>query len=51
MSVDGQTYNLCARTNLSGDEIPDNDEFCSDVTSLLGLDTGVVAITSPVTEP
>ena len=50
MSVDGQTYNLCARTNLSGDEIPDNDEFCSDVTSLLGLDTGVVAITSPVTE-
>ena len=49
MSVDGQTYNLCARTNLSGDEIPDNDEFCSDVTSLLGLDTGVVAITSPVT--
>jgi hypothetical protein len=50
MSVDGQTYNLCARTNLSGDEIPDNDEFCSDVTSLLDLDTGVVAITSPVTE-
>ena len=49
MSVDGQTYNLCARTNLSGDELPDNDELCSDVTSLLGLDTGVVAITSPVT--
>ncbi len=49
MSVDGQTYNLCARTNLSGDELPDNDELCSDVTSLLGLDAGVVAITSPVT--
>ena len=49
MSVDGQTYNLCARTNLSGDEIPDNDQFCSEVTSLFSLDTGVVAITSPVT--
>ena len=49
MSIEGQTYNLCARTNLSGDELPDNDEFCSEVTSLLGLDTGVVAITSPVT--
>jgi hypothetical protein len=49
MSVAGQTYNLCARTNLSGDEIPDNDELCTDVTSLLGLDTGVVAIPSPVT--
>ena len=49
MSVDGQTYDLCARTNLSGDETPDNDELCTSVTSLLGLDTGVVAITSPVT--
>jgi len=49
MSVAGQTYNLCARTNLSGDETPDNDELCTDVNSLLGLDTGVVAITSPVT--
>lgn len=49
MSVDGQTYNLCARTNLTGDELSDNDQLCTDVTSLLGLDTGVVAITSPVT--
>ena len=49
MSVDGQTYNLCARTNLTGDELADNDQLCTDVTSLLGLDTGVVAITSPVT--
>tara|TARA_B100000795_G_scaffold256421_1_gene228842 strand:- start:19703 stop:22639 length:2937 start_codon:yes stop_codon:yes gene_type:complete len=49
MSGNGQTYNLCARTNLSGDEIPDNDQLCSDVTSLFALDTGVVAITSPVT--
>ena len=49
MSVDGQTYDLCARTNLSGDETPDNDELCTSVTCLLGLDTGVVAITSPVT--
>ena len=49
MSVDGQNYNLCARTNLTGDELADNDQLCTDVTSLLGLDTGVVAITSPVT--
>ena len=49
MSVDGQTYNLCARTNLTGDELADNDQLCTDVTSLLGIDTGVVAITSPVT--
>lgn len=47
MSVDGQTYNLCARTDLPGDETSTNDEVCQDITSLNDNNTGVVAITSP----
>lgn len=47
LSIDGQTYTICANTSLAGDEIPTNDEFCKDVIHLNDNDTGVVAITAP----
>ncbi|MGK0385501.1 MAG: hypothetical protein ACI849_000103 [Patiriisocius sp.] len=48
LSVEGTTYTVCAATNITGDEIPDNDQFCKDVTSLNDDDTGAIAITAPV---
>lgn len=47
LSIQGQTYTICASTGLAGDEIPDNDEFCKDVSHLNDNDTGVVAVTAP----
>jgi hypothetical protein len=49
LGTDGTVYNLCASTALVGDEIPDNDEFCMDITHLNDDDTGVASIDSPVT--
>jgi len=48
LSVDGTTYTVCSSTGLAGDELPDNDEFCMDVTHLNDNDTGVVSIDAPV---
>ena len=51
LAAQGTTYTICAATGITGDELPDNDQFCKDVTSLLDYDTGVVAITAPVSGP
>jgi hypothetical protein len=51
LGADGTTYTICAATGITGDELPDNDQFCKDVTSLLDYDTGVVAITAPTSGP
>ena len=51
LAADGTTYTICAATGITGDELPDNDQFCKDVTSLLDYDTGVVAITAPTSGP
>jgi hypothetical protein len=48
LSVDGTTYTLCAATGITGDEFPDNDELCMDVTHLNDNDTGVVSVDTPV---
>ncbi|GER58880.1 GEVED domain-containing protein [Patiriisocius marinus] len=47
LSTDGTLYNLCSSTALAGDEIPENDEFCKDITHLNDNDTGVVSIDAP----
>lgn len=47
LGVQGTTYTICARTSLAGDEIPENDEFCKDVSHLNAIDVGVSAITAP----
>jgi hypothetical protein len=51
LGADGTTYTICAATGITGDELPDNDQFCKDVTSLLDYDTGGVAITAPTSGP
>ncbi len=47
LGTDGTIYNLCARTTLVGDEIPENDEYCQDITHLNDNDTGVASIDAP----
>ena len=48
LSTLGQTYSIEVKTALVGDEFTPNDTFTKDVTHLLGDDTGVIAITSPM---
>ena len=43
----GTTYTVTARTDLAGDEFPDNDEVSKDVTYLDANDVGVTALNSP----
>lgn len=47
LSNAGQTYLLEARTNLVGDEFPDNDTASKEVKSLYSNDLGTLQITSP----
>lgn len=49
LSIQGNTYTIAAKTNLTGDELVTNDEAVKAVTHLLNNDVGVVAITSPNT--
>lgn len=43
----GQTYNVCAATQLVGDQDNANNQKCKSVTHVFSNDVGVTAITSP----
>lgn len=45
----GTTYSVTARTNLAGDEFPDNDAVTKDVTYLQPNDVGITALVEPTT--
>ena len=44
----GQTYNITATTNLTGDEDTSNDSYSTDVTNLQPNDLGVTTINAPI---
>jgi hypothetical protein len=47
LSSQGQTYEITARTTLSGDEFPANNSFSKNVTHLFSNDVGIVEVISP----
>src|SRR5690606_8658584 len=47
LSTQGQTYEITARSNLSGDEFPANNSFSKNVTHLLSDDVGVIEVINP----
>ncbi len=49
LSQIGQTYTVTARTDLPGDEDPENDEFSTEVRNLEPRDVGITTIDAPVT--
>jgi subtilisin-like proprotein convertase family protein len=47
LGTPGQVYNICAATQLVGDQDAANNQSCKSVTHVFGSDVGVTAITSP----
>ena len=47
LGTPGQVYNVCAATQITGDQDNANNQFCKSVTHVFSNDVGVTAITSP----
>lgn len=49
LSDAGESYEFVVRTNLEGDENPENDEYSEIIEHLMPIDVGVTSIDAPIT--